>query len=86
MVFLGLAVLLLLVAFVIVCGRASHDSTVAPEDELRAAVELHAINRRLDVAWLRHQSRVAALRARRALGADLDQFDNEPEDEPERGA
>lgn len=43
-----------------------------PEKVMQAAVELHAIRRRLDVADVRHRQRQEALRLKRELAKRLD--------------
>jgi hypothetical protein len=45
---------------------------VDPETALRAAAELHGIRRRLDVAELQHEQRVAANRLRREIAEALE--------------
>jgi hypothetical protein len=74
-----LIVLLLIVAFLVgYLARQSSEppmpSDIDPEQEMRAAMELHRIRRNLDVAWTRSEQRRegAALRReiRRALEDD----------------
>ncbi len=64
----------------IVCGLAAYliwqtseqpPSAVDPEAALRAAAELHAIRRRLDVEQLQHEQRWDARRLKRELAETL---------------
>jgi hypothetical protein len=75
MLLLGIAVLVAVVGTLGVgYANGRREEAPSPEDEVTAAVELHAIRRRLDVALLAHQSRVDATRARRVMAADLDRL------------
>jgi hypothetical protein len=44
-----------------------------PEEIVRAAVELHAIRRRLDVAWTKSELRQDSARLRRGITEALDE-------------
>ncbi len=45
---------------------------VDPEEAVKAAIELHQIRRRLDVAWTKTEQRQDAARLRREIGGALD--------------
>lgn len=47
------------------------DAPSDPEAELRAAVELHRIRRRLDASWTKTEQRQDAARLRRQIGQAL---------------
>jgi hypothetical protein len=73
---------LVVVLLLVVCGligyliRQSTESPAAgdvdPEQAMKAAVELHRISRRLDVARLKHEQRCDAARAKREITEALD--------------
>ena len=70
-------VLLVIVAVVAILAWLSRpvDDPVNDEATYRAAAELHAIRRRLDVARLRAEARADAVRLRRELSDELDDVD-----------
>ncbi|HSS34293.1 MAG TPA: hypothetical protein VLL27_13535 [Solirubrobacterales bacterium] len=70
--------LLLAVAFVVFLAWRNGQSPPQqrdPEAELKAALELHAIRRRLEAAELKHQQRQDAARLRRDIQESLDESD-----------
>ena len=71
MVILGLVILLILVGLLVILGR-SDDPEIEPVTHV--SVELHAIRRRLEVDWLRHQAHVDATQLRRELDRELDEL------------
>jgi hypothetical protein len=62
-----LALVLILAGLLCLAYARSQPRTDDPE----AALALHAIRRRLDVAWLKHKSRVQGQRLRRELNQEL---------------
>jgi hypothetical protein len=66
-------VVLLLLATVLMllirwkAGRDVPAEPVDPEQAMKAAIELHAIRRRLDVAWTKTEQRQNASRLRREM-------------------
>ena len=79
LILLTLAVLV--VAGVIASRRrdpAPHAEEISAEESMQTEVELHAIRRRFDVAWTRHELRRDTARLKRELSDELDspeQFD-----------
>lgn len=72
-----LIVLLLVVAFLVgYLARQSSEppmpSDIDPEREMEAAVELHRIHRRLDVAWARSERRREGAALRREIRKALE--------------
>jgi hypothetical protein len=69
----GLLVVLALVVIAVVLIKKRDRLTfeVDPEDEMRAAIALHRIGRRLDVALSRTQMRAESARVKRGLSKAL---------------
>jgi hypothetical protein len=74
-----LLVLALVVVVLLVVRARRGPAVVSPEEEARTALELHAIRRRLDVAWVRHEATSNALRLRRQIDAELAAIDGDIE-------
>jgi uncharacterized protein YehS (DUF1456 family) len=72
-------VLIVLVAALValIAKKRGKEQPVDPEAAVRAAIELHAIGRRLDIAQARHEQRLAALQLRREIAEALEE-DNQP--------
>jgi hypothetical protein len=67
-----LAVLVVLLLGVLIRRMSDHPAPDAdPQDTMNAAVELHAIRRRLDVAFVRSELRSSSAALRREIDADL---------------
>jgi len=78
-----LLVVIVVVAVVLLITKGTHTSPapdVDPERAVEVAVELHAIRRRLDVAWARSELRDATSALRRELDEDLRGFDERGSD------
>ncbi|HEX7244413.1 MAG TPA: hypothetical protein VF245_02470 [Solirubrobacterales bacterium] len=76
-VILLVIVLLLIVTFLVGylasrSGEPNMSSPVDPEQEMKAAVELHRIRRNLDVAWARSEQRRAGAALRRNIRKALE--------------
>jgi hypothetical protein len=52
-------------------GQEAAAKPLAPEEAVQVAIELHAIRRRLDVAWTKAGQRQDASRLRREIGEAL---------------
>jgi hypothetical protein len=70
LVVLALIVLLVLAVWVI-RGDSPSEEEIDPEEATRAAIELHAIRRRIDVARTRSQLQRDAMQVRREIAEEL---------------
>lgn len=72
-VLVALAVVLVALKLVLVKRREPTVDTgeVSDEELVRAAVELHGIGQRLEVAWTRHELRSETNRLRRELAEEM---------------
>lgn len=71
-----LLILVVLLAVVVLASRRpsppSEAENISAEEAVQAAVELHAIHRRFDVAWTNHELRRDSAQLRRELAEEMD--------------